>query len=296
MTETQLAIFVEVADQRSFTVAALRLGISQSAVSHAIGMLEKELGVRLFRRSKMEISPTDIGTRLLLRAREVGGIFESIRQEAADARGMKTGTLRIGSFGPTASLRLLPPLLDKFKQHYPGVEVHIDEGEDSEVIQWLRDRRVDVGFVVLPEEQFETLHLVTDQMVALLPRNHPHAVKSSIALSDLCSDPFVLTEAGSAKIVMDLFDRHHLSPRIRFKSSQIVSTLAHIQRGEAVTILAQMALPAQLGEGVVALPLNPPLPRLVGLAYHNQRQISPVTQAFIKLAGKMDFPLSQLNR
>ena len=290
MTEIQLAIFVQVAEQQSFTAAAQRLAISQSAVSHAISVLEKELDVRLFRRTKSDVELTDIGARILLRARELIGIYETIRQEAADAKGLRSGTLRIGSFGPTASLKLLPPLLSEFKKRYPNVEVYIDEGPDQDVLTWIRDRRVDVGFVVLPEERFKTVHLVTDQMLAVLPQNHPLASAPAIPLESLCDLPFVLTEAGSAKIVMELFAKHQLTPKIRYRSSQVISTLAHIQRGEAVTIVAEMALPVMGNEGiegVVALPLKPAIKRDVGLAYHNERQVSPVTQAFVKLASCM---------
>ena len=73
---------------------------------------------------------------------------------------MKRGTLRIGSFGPTASLRLLPPVLEKYSAVYPGIEIHVDEGPDGEVAQWLTDHRVDIGFVTLPDERFDTFPLM----------------------------------------------------------------------------------------------------------------------------------------
>ena len=100
MTLTQLEIFSLVAELQGFTSAATRLGITQSAVSHAIKSLEQELQVDLFRRHQAQVELTDIGTQLLLRARAMLGLAATLAQEAADARGMKRGTLRIGSFGP----------------------------------------------------------------------------------------------------------------------------------------------------------------------------------------------------
>ncbi|MCE6984006.1 LysR family transcriptional regulator, partial [Pseudomonas frederiksbergensis] len=82
------------------------------------------------------IELTDIGSRLLQRAQAMLGLAETMRQEALDARGMKQGTLRIGSFGPTASVRLLPAILKAYRQAYPGIEVHVDEGPDRQVLQW----------------------------------------------------------------------------------------------------------------------------------------------------------------
>ena len=287
MTVTQLEAFVMVAELRSFTAAAMRLGISQSAVSHAIRALEAELGVQLLRRLKGDTLLTEIGASLLLRAREMIGLFETMRQEAADAQGLKQGTLRIGSFGPTSSLRLLPGLLEGFRVAYPDIEVHIDEGPDHSVLQWILDRRVDVGFVVLPDERFETYPLCDDQMVALLPRRHPLATKPALRLEELCSDPFIMTEAGSTQIVMNLFNAANLTPKVRYRSSQVMSTLALVGRGEAVTVLAELALPPA-GEGVVpdyvARPLLLPVQRQIGLALHSARHASPVTRAFIQHA------------
>ena len=166
MTLTQLEIFSTVAARRGFTAAAVQLGISQSGVSHAIEALEQEFGVALLRRGK-NLELTDVGARLLRQAQAMLGLAESMRQEASDARGMKRGTLRIGSFGPTASLRLLPPVLEKYREVYPGIEIHVDEGPDSEVAQWLADYRVDIGFVTLPDDRFDTFPLMQDQLVAL---------------------------------------------------------------------------------------------------------------------------------
>lgn len=284
MTLTQLEIFSRVAELRGFTLAAQRLGISQSAVSHAMKSLEQELGVELLRRHQSQVELSDIGEQLLLRARAMLGLANTLRQEAADARGMKTGTLRIGSFGPTSSIRLLPKILQRFRQAHPGIEVHIDEGPDRQVIQWLEERRIDVGFVVLPEERFDTFALLEDQMVALLPRGHQLAAQSALRLKDLCDDPFVLTEAGSAELVSRLFMAARLQPNIRYRCSQLLSTLDTVIRGDAITIVAASSLPDDASAGYEKRPLLPAVKRQVGLAVLDQRQASPAALAFIKLA------------
>ncbi|MBC3268948.1 LysR family transcriptional regulator [Pseudomonas sp. SWRI81] len=284
MTLTQLEIFSRVAELRGFTLAAQRLGISQSAVSHAMKSLEQELGVELLRRHQSQVELSDIGEQLLLRARAMLGLANTLRQEAADARGMKTGTLRIGSFGPTSSIRLLPKILQRFRQAHPGIEVHIDEGPDRQVIQWLEERRIDVGFVVLPEERFDTFALLEDQMVALLPRGHRLAAQSALRLKDLCDDPFVLTEAGSAELVSRLFMAARLQPNIRYRCSQLISTLDTVSRGDAITIVAASSLPNDASAGYEKRPLLPAVKRQVGLAVLDQRQASPAALAFIKLA------------
>lgn len=288
MTLTQLEIFSLVAELRGFTLAAHRLGISQSAVSHALKSLEQELGVELFRRHQSQVELSDIGEQLLLRARAMLGLANTLRQEAADARGLKSGTLRIGSFGPTSSIRLLPRILQHFRQAYPGIEVHIDEGPDRQVLQWLDERRIDIGFVVLPEERFDTFALMEDQMVALLPLDHPLATEAQLSLKDLCSDPFVLTEAGSSELVSRLFNAARLSPNIRYRCSQLLSTLDTVSRGDAITIVAEGSLPDERNPQYVKRPLSPAVVRHIGLAVLDQRQASPATLAFIKLATALD--------
>ena len=289
MTLTQLEIFSLVAELRGFTLAAHRLGISQSAVSHALKSLEQELGVELLRRHQSQVELSDIGEQLLLRARAMLGLANTLRQEAADARGRKRGTLRIGSFGPTSSIKLLPRILQQYREAHPGIEVHIDEGPDRQVIQWLEERRIDIGFVVLPEERFDTFTLIEDQMVALLPLGHPLAAHESVTLKDLCNDPFVLTEAGSSELVSRLFNTARLNPNIRYRCSQLLSTLDTVGRGDAMTVVAEGSLPFDSDPRYVKRTLSPPVKRQVGLAVLDQRQASPATLAFIQLATRLDY-------
>lgn len=288
MTLTQLEIFSLVSELHGFTPAANRLGISQSAVSHALKSLEQELGVELLRRHQTRVEPSDIGQQLLLRARAMLGLANTLRQEAADARGMKRGTLRIGSFGPTSSIKLLPLILQHYRAAHPGIEVHIDEGPDRQVLQWLEERRIDIGFVVLPEERFDTVALIEDQMVALLPADHPLAVHDSLNLKDLCDFPFVLTEAGSSELVSRLFTAARLTPNIRYRCSQLLSTLDVVARGDGVTVVAEGSLPHQSDSRYVRKPLSPTVVRQVGLAVLDRRQASPATLAFIELAASLD--------
>jgi DNA-binding transcriptional LysR family regulator len=288
MTLTQLEIFSLVAELHGFTPAANRLGISQSAVSHALKSLEQELGVELLRRHQTRVEPSDIGQQLLLRARAMLGLANTLRQEAADARGMKRGTLRIGSFGPTSSIKLLPLILQQYRAAHPGIEVHIDEGPDRQVLQWLEERRIDIGFVVLPEERFDTVALIEDQMVALLPADHPLTVHDSLNLKDLCDYPFVLTEAGSSELVSRLFTAARVTPNIRYRCSQLMSTLDVVARGDGVTVVAEGSLPHQSDSRYVKKPLSPTVVRQVGLAVLDRRQASPATLAFIKLAQSLD--------
>ncbi|PTL76079.1 LysR family transcriptional regulator [Vitiosangium sp. GDMCC 1.1324] len=290
MTFTQLEIFSLVVELRGFTAAALQLSISQSAVSHAIKSLEQELGVDLLERNKASVEVTEIGRQLLTRAREIIGLAEAMRQEVADARGLKRGSLRIGSFGPTSSLRLLPAILDAYTRAYPDIEVRVDESDDAEVVQWLQERRVDVGFVVLPDERFDTVELVEDQMMALVPRGNTLAKKSAVPLDSLCDAPFIMSGAGCGPLIEPLFASAQLAPRVRYRVAQVMTMLGMVERGDGVAVVAELALPSNVATthpGLAAIPLRPAVKRRVGLATHDLRQATPAARALLEVAREV---------
>jgi DNA-binding transcriptional LysR family regulator len=290
MTLTQLHIFALVAELRSFTAAATALGISQSAVSHALKGLERELGVELLARSHSAIELTDIGSRLLLRTREMLGLAEAMRQDAADSRGLRQGTLRIGSFGPTSSLKLLPELLATYRSRYPDIEIYVDEGTDSEVVQWLNESRVDVGFTVLPDPRFTTVPLHEDQFVALIPSSEPVARRHAVSLNDLSALPFIMSEAGSGGLITGMFDAAGLKPMVRYRIAQLTSILGMVESGNGVSIVAQLSLPAlaqEMYKGVAIRPLTPAVKRRIGLAVRDRQRLTPAADAFLEVAKEL---------
>jgi DNA-binding transcriptional LysR family regulator len=290
MTFTQLEIFALVVELRGFTAAALRLGISQSAISHAIKALEQELGAQLVERQGAAVDVTELGQRLLVRAREILGLAESMRQEVALASGLNKGLLRIGSFGPTSSLKLLPAILDVFRQRYPGIEVRIDEGSDGDTLQWILDRRVDIGFIQQPDDRFDTVELVEDQMVALLPAGHRLAAKEAVSALDLAQEPFIMPDAGCATLIEPLFAAQGICPQVRYRMSQVLTVLGMVARGDGVSGMAELALPPGLAyshPGIAVRPFSPPVRRRVGLALRNLAQASPAAKAFVEVARKV---------
>jgi DNA-binding transcriptional LysR family regulator len=98
----------------------------------------------------------------------------------------------------------------------------------------------------------------------------------------------VLTEAGSSELVSRLFSAARLTPNIRYRCSQLLSTLDTVGRGDALTVVAESSLPDVRDSRYVKKPLSPTVTRQVGLAVLDQRQSSPATLAFIKLAERLN--------
>src|SRR3954452_7942805 len=151
MKLTQCTALVAVADSGGFTRAAGRLGISQSAISHAISSLETELGCALMARDRTGVDLTDCGREVLEHARAMVAHADRIRAVAASTKDGLRGTIRFAtsqSFGRS----LLPALLSRFQEAYPHQELRLREGADPQIAQWLRRRAVDVGVVTLPKD------------------------------------------------------------------------------------------------------------------------------------------------
>lgn len=296
MTFTQLEIFVLVAELGGFTAAGEKLGISQSAVSHALKQLESEWEVTLLSRSKSGVEVTEAGKNLLVRVRQLLGISEAIHQEVSAIRGLNRGVLRIGSFGPSSSLLLLPRILEQYRKTYPEIEIFVEEGPDDAVAQWITECRVDIGFVVLPDERFDIQHLVEDQFVAVVPVSHPLAKQQSVQLSDLCQDTFIMTTAGAAAHVEKLFGSAGLRPRVKHRYSQIITAIKMVEYGAGVTIVSDLALSDQvmtMCPGVTKKPLTPMAKRSVGLAVPSLKHASPAAHAFLKTAKVLMSKLRQ---
>jgi DNA-binding transcriptional LysR family regulator len=283
MTLAQLEVLITLDECRSFSRAAMRLGTTQSAVSHALRALETQFGVKLAQRDASGVTMTDAGERLLLRAREMTALAATMTQELGDAKELKTGTLRIGSFGPTSTVNLLPPLLAAFKKRHPGAQVRIEEESDEVIDGWLLQKRVELGFVVVPDERFEVLPLVQDEFVAILPADHPLARLKAVPVSALTGLDFVLTEAGCGPVVVPILQKNIALPKVLYHFTQIISILQFVQQGLAVSVAARLALP-DAPQGVVYRPLLPTQPRTVGLACLDVARLSPLARAFWELA------------
>lgn len=287
MTFTQLEAFAALARAGSFSRAAALLGITQSGVSHAIRALETELAIRLVRREGIESRLTEAGERLLQRVNDILQQKEALEQEAHAARGMASGTLRIASFGATSSLRLLPQLITEYRQRQPAVQVFVEEHNDDTVIKWLLEQRVEIGFVVLPDERFETVPLVQDQLVALIPVGHALAQRSSIRGQDLQGEPFIRPTAGSGPQIDRFLAEAGAQPQTVYQFEQTSSMLGFVAQGHAVSITARLALPETPPPGMVYRPLSPKVTRTTGLAVRNMQRLSPAAAAFIELARAM---------
>jgi len=283
MTDAQLQALVAVADHGGFTAAARSLGMSQSAVSHAITGLEHDLRVTLLNRSARGVRLTEVGARTVEHARQLLQLKETIRRDADAARGLSRGMLRVGSFGSSASRRLLPPLLDAFERRHPGISVVVMEGTDPEVEQWIASGKVDVGFVTLPNEPFDTEQVAQDELLVLLHEAHPLAAHARIRPEQLAGVSFVMPAAGCELLIARVVRESDMD--VRYHIRDVDTLIQMVARGAGVSIEPELALPDVLPPGVVTRPLEPRVPRRVALGVRSRADASPACRAFLRIAA-----------
>jgi DNA-binding transcriptional LysR family regulator len=140
-----LLYFATVAEQQSFTRAAEKLGIAQSAISQQIKTLEEELEVQLLLRTKRSVKLTAAGQAFLREAKDILNRVEQSRVEARRAAQGETGALSIGFF-KTGSFLFLPELIHAYRTRYASVRIDLHEQTPSEQLDSLELGRIDVGF------------------------------------------------------------------------------------------------------------------------------------------------------
>lgn len=188
-----LRSFVAVAEELHFGRAAARLHMSQPPLSVQIRKLEEQLGVRLFERDRRHVALTEAGRFLFGRAKHLLGEAERSCTEAARIARGEAGVLSIG-YTSTATYEILPPLIRAFRTHAPDVRVELIEMRSGLQGEALRAGRIEAGFACGPmdEDGVSEQVLVRERFVAVMPRGHRHARRSSLRVRDLDEQPFVL--------------------------------------------------------------------------------------------------------
>ncbi|MDA3642587.1 LysR family transcriptional regulator [Saccharopolyspora indica] len=190
----QLTYAVAVAETGSFTRAAQRCFVVQSALSEQIARLEKELGVRLFERTSRRVQITPAGEGFLGPAREALAAAERARSEAVARSSEIRGSLVIGSIAPLTAVDL-PGLLATYRERHPAVRVTLRSSLVRDQLQQVRERTSDIAFVDIgPGELprgFAGRVLNQDELVAIVPRGHRLAGSAEVTPAQLAEEDMV---------------------------------------------------------------------------------------------------------
>lgn len=273
-------ILNKVAALMSFTKAADALGLTQSAVSHAVSSLEKEFGFALIHRSRAGVILTSEGQTMLLSMRQVLEAEELLQQEAAHILGVTRGKVRLGVISSISS-NWMPEIIRIMDNHYPGIQVELREGDYYEIEKWLQSGEVDAGFLNSKKsEQFQFIELQQDPLLCIVSDKSPLYEKKEIDIIELENMPFIMTSYKGTNDVKVILEQYHVKPNIRFELAEDVGVLSMITHHLGISILPQLVihgLPASLR----AIPLKQGGYRTIGLAM--KHHASPVTKKFAEI-------------
>ena len=288
----QLRAVVAVADCGNFSEAALKLELSQPAISHAIATLEEELGVPLFARGRHGAVLTPAGERILYHAHQALEHLEMMQREANQHKGLHGGHVRIACFRSVAT-HLLPKAIAQFHFSFPEVAVTIIECPAFlDVEDALRAGRADIGITCLhggnEGDEFDTWKILQDEYVALIPPNAKISDRE-ITWEDINNySPVMIpsTPCGAIlhnhlKIVAPLMNT---TTDIQ-EDSTIVSMVNQGLRAAILPRLAAVPIPQEMQ--VCSLPI--PLERVIGIAMLSNALHVPAVFTFLEMLQKFDF-------
>jgi DNA-binding transcriptional LysR family regulator len=241
----RLRYLVAVADEGHITRAAERLGIQQPPLTRQIRQLEEELGVTLFERLPRGMRLTEAGRVVVEEARDVLARAERIRETAQRAARGEQGRLAVGYTSSSAFHPFVTQRIRAFREARPGVLLGLTEDGTPELVQALRDERVDAAFVRSASNDISGLTLdllLEEKMAAAVPVGHPLSRhEGKVALADLAEETFVFYRRPSGPGLYDAIMAACLaagfSPNVGQEASRMASSLSLVASGLGVSIV-----------------------------------------------------------
>ncbi|MEU6104060.1 LysR family transcriptional regulator [Streptomyces flaveolus] len=283
----QMRYVLAVAETASFTRAAGRCHIVQSALSHQVARLEKELGARLSERTSRRVRLTAAGEAFLPAARQALEAAERARAEVAAATGEIRGRLTVGSI-PTVAAVDLPAVLRDYRRRCPQVRISLRAGSSERLVEQVRDGTLDAAFLgVQPGFRLEGVHdeeLAHDRHVAVVAPDHPLAAEDEVDLHRLAGEVFVdFAEGSAARAQSDqAFAAAGLRREVTFEVSGVELMVRMVRHGLGIALLPAAFTTELHGLRCVAIADGPV--RVERLVWRRVTP-SPAASAFLSLLG-----------
>jgi DNA-binding transcriptional LysR family regulator len=284
----QLATFVAVAEEGSFTRAADRLHVVQSAVSAGVRNLEKELGTMLFDRSTHTVKLTDSGRALLPEARATLAAAQAARDAVDEARGGLRGAVALGIMQAQGMRAInLAGVLGAFRAEHPEVEVQIHHSDgSSEMARDVLEGRLDLAFVSLPGDPppgLELIALTREPIMLAVPAAHRLAKRADIELATLREETHVDLPAGwGIRMAVDsCFASAGVTRSIAYEVNDTATMVEFIRNGLAIGMLPESIVGTTADIAVVPIRDHTPQFR-TAVAIPANRRLSAATQAMLE--------------
>lgn len=293
MNLKQLEAFVEVAEGGSFSKAAKNLYLTQPTISAHISALEKELEVRLFVRNTKEVSMSAEGQTLYKYASQMVDLEKRIEEEFGERRRMGHQCVTIAASTIPAQY-LLPKILAKFNEKYPGEQLKIMESDSTSVVNQVIEHMVDLGFTgtVLEKKHCKYIPFYRDELVIITPNTEVfrERAKTPEDISWILKEPVIMREEGSG--TRKEAEKQLRAAGIRSEQLNVIASIENqetikksVSSGMGVSLLSKLAAADMVEDGSVLAFYIPGADhgRSINVVYNRNHQLSISAERFINV-------------
>jgi DNA-binding transcriptional LysR family regulator len=249
----QIKAFVAIAESGTFTAGAVRVHVTQAAISMQIRQLENETGAQLFVRAPRRVILTEAGEKLLERAYVILREHDAALEEMAALTGAHKGRLRIGSASAMVSADPLPQILRELKQTHEAVETSVSSGTSESLVQQVLAGELDVAFVSLPVDArgIQTELLSEDYLVAIASPHHKLASQKVVSAYALAGEKLILGERGgnTRRLIDQFFAQAGVTPKVIMELSRLAAIKRMVEEDMGVGIVPLQSVQEEVSEG-----------------------------------------------
>lgn len=286
MDLNQLETFLAVAEEKSFSRAAVRLHRTQPAVSQVIRKLEADIGETLFDRAARDGSLTAAGELL----KDYGLRLLALRREASSAlgelRSLERGQLQLAANEYTCMYLL--PAIDAFRREFPHINVTVHRMLASRVPDELNLRTFEIGVISFRPDpaQFRTIAVYGDSLAFVVSPNHPLAGASRVSINDLGKENFIAHHVTSPlrRKVIETFQRYRTPLNMGIELPTIEAIKRFVAMGNGVALVPHLTVARELEAGdLVRVPVDElEMKRVLRLVHRRQTTLSYAARAFLR--------------
>ena len=269
MNLRDLKYLVAVADNLHFGKAAKFCNVSQPALSMQLQKLEAFLDVQIFERTNKKVLVTEVGEKIIARARQVIQGAEEIEDIAAREKSPYMGNFRLGAF-PTIAPYFLPQIVPVISKKYPKLRLLLLEEKTEDLVDKLTNGKIDAALLATPEAPhlLQSSPIFQDEFFFAVSSDHEKASATSVSKSYLAQQPLLLLEEGHC-LRDQALDYCHLSPEnteYNFKATSLETLRQMIRAGVGSTLFPEIAMKPDDGIKYLKIKLSPPY-RVISLVW-----------------------------
>jgi len=292
MNFNQLRIFHSVAKNKSFTLAAKELYLTQPAVSIQIHLLEEDYGVKFFNRSGKGIQITEEGELLLSYAEKIFNLSDEANEALRQITSLKRGKLKIGS-SMTIGAYYLPQLFEIFKLQYPNIVIQMDTGNSHEVIRRILSFQNDLGFIGTDysDKNLVVIPFIIERLVLIAPPDHELTHKRAILFKDLKRQKMIMREKGSGtmEIIERELKKHGVSVETVMELGSNEAIKQAVEAGLGISIISSNVVKLENNQGrikILNFSNNRDIIRRFYIIYHKDKYLSDLLKTFLRVASE----------